>query len=253
MTVRDAWRLAVGTLTALPTAPPSAVTSATAAGAVALAPFALLPLGLGVVLVGVVGSALGLPPLVLGFLAVGLLALGTRVFHWDGLSDTADGLTASYDRERSLQVMKSGTSGPAGVMATVVVAGLQVAGFAALLPSYEGALVAGLVVCLSRLALTLTCRRGVPAARRDGLGQPMAEVVALDMALLGWLAAAAALTALTVVLGFEWWRAPLALALMALVVLALVRRTRQRFGGVTGDVFGAAIELSLATLLISLV
>src|SRR5690606_4995805 len=129
---------------------------ATARGAVLLAPLAVLPLGAAVLAVGVLGRITGPSLLVLAFLAVGVLALGTRVFHWDGLSDTADGLTASYDPERSLQVMKSGTSGPAGVLATVVVAGLQVAGFAALLGSPEGTILAGVLVCLSRLALTLT-------------------------------------------------------------------------------------------------
>ena len=36
------------------------------------------------------------------------------------------------------------------------------------------------------------------------------------------------------------------------VVAVLVRRAVRRFGGVTGDVYGAAIELSLATLLVAL-
>lgn len=250
--MRDAWRLAVGTLTALPTPPPTAVTAATARGAVLLAPLAVVPLGAAVLAVGLLGQFTGLSPLVLGFLALGVLALGTRVFHWDGLSDTADGLTASYDPERSLQVMKSGTSGPAGVLATVVVAGLQVAGFAALLGTLEGAVLAGVLVCLSRLALTLTCRRGVVPARKDGLGQPLAEVVPTPVAVLVWVTAGAVLTALTLWVGLDWWRAALSLTLMVALVLALVAHTRRRFGGVTGDVFGASIELSLAVLLISL-
>ena len=53
-------------------------------------------------------------------------------------------------------------------------------------------------------------------------------------------------------LGLDWWRGPVAVALAALVVAVLVRRCVRRFGGVTGDVFGAAIELSLATMLLAL-
>ena len=90
-----------------------------------LAPLAALPLGLAVGLVVWSGGLLGLPTLAIGLLAVGVLAMGSRAFHVDGLADTADGLTASYDRERSLAVMKSGAAGPAGVAAVVVVLGLQ--------------------------------------------------------------------------------------------------------------------------------
>jgi len=122
----DGWRLSVGTLTALPVRGPATVDRATARSAMLLAPIAVLPLA---VVVGVllwVGGQAGLPVLAVAVLAVGALALGSRALHWDGLSDVADGLTASYDAERSLAVMKSGTAGPAGVVAVVVVAGLQV-------------------------------------------------------------------------------------------------------------------------------
>lgn len=246
----DGWRLAVGTLTALPVAPPTAVTGRTALQAVLLAPVAVLPLAVGVLLVGVLGRETGLTPLALGVLAVAVLALGTRVFHWDGLSDTADGLTASYDRERSLDVMKSGTSGPAGVVATVLVTGLQVAGFAALLPTVRGAVLAALLVCLSRLSLTLTCRRGVPAARRDGLGQPLAEVFPYEATILLWIGALGVVTTVGVWADLHPARAVAAVVAPLVVVLALLRRTGRRFGGVTGDVFGAAVELSLAAALV---
>ena len=43
--VRDGWRLAVGTLTALPTAPPERVDTTTARTAILLAPLAVAPLG----------------------------------------------------------------------------------------------------------------------------------------------------------------------------------------------------------------
>ncbi|QCC78722.1 adenosylcobinamide-GDP ribazoletransferase [Nocardioides daphniae] len=248
--MRDGWRLALGTLTALPTAPPTVVNGASARAAVLLAPLAVLPLGAGVVALGWLGERLLLSGLTLGFLALGWLALTTRILHWDGLSDTADGLTASYDRERALQVMKSGTSGPAGVVATVVVAGLQVAGFAALLTSVRGAVAAGLAVCLSRLALSIACLRGVPPARRDGLGNPMSGVVAPWQAAMLWILWATGATAVA------WWLdLPLAvmtpgMVLAAATVTALVAHCVRRLGGVTGDVFGAGIELALAAALL---
>ena len=47
-------------------------------------------------------------------------------------------------------------------------------------------------------------------------------------------------------------RGPVTVAVAALVVCALTARAVRRFGGVTGDVFGAAIELTLAVLLVGL-
>jgi adenosylcobinamide-GDP ribazoletransferase len=250
--MREAWRLAVGTLTAIPVAAPRTVDAATAGRAMLLAPVAVLPLGVLVALVGWAGERVGLNLLAVGVLAVGALAAGSRAIHWDGLSDTADGLTASYDARRSLEVMKSGTSGPAGVIATVVVAGVQAASLATLFSYGRGAALAGVLVCASRVALAITCLRGVPAARPDGLGLPHAGTVAPLAALVSWL-----VTVVVVSLVASWaylpaWRGALAVVLAGLVVVVLVRRATRRFGGVTGDVFGAAIELALATLLVSL-
>lgn len=226
----DAWRLAVGTLTALPVGPPTRVDRTVARRALLLAPIAVLPLGALVTAVLLLGDLAGLPPLAVAFVAVGALAAGSRALHWDGLSDVADGLTASYDAERSLAVMKSGTSGPAGVVATVVVLGTQAAALAALGTSTRGALLAGALVCLSRCALWIVCCSVVPPARADGLGASFARTVPLPVAVVGGL---------------------LLSAVGGLAVALLVRRTVRRFGGVTGDVFGAAIEIALAVTLLT--
>ncbi|MCW2773267.1 MAG: Adenosylcobinamide-GDP ribazoletransferase [Nocardioides sp.] len=226
----DALRLAVGTLTAVPVRAPTRVDRGTARGAMLLAPLAVLPLGVLVAAIVWAGGAVDLPPLAVAFVAIGALAAGSRALHWDGLSDTADGLTASYDATRSLEVMKSGTSGPAGVVATVVVLGVQVAALTAYVGPATDALLAGALVCLSRCALWIVCCTRVPAARPDGLGVTYTRMIPVPVAVVGGLL-------LSVVGG--------------LVVLLLVRRTTRRFGGVTGDVFGAAIELALATTLLA--
>jgi adenosylcobinamide-GDP ribazoletransferase len=221
--VGDGWRLAVGTLTALPVRSPTRLRPL---AALLLAPLAVLPLAVPAALVL---WWLPVPPLVAGLLVVGLLALGTRALHWDGLSDVADGLTASYDPERSLAVMRTGTSGPAGTLAVVLVAGLQAAALAEYAGGWAGALAAGGLICLSRCALWIVCAAGVPAARPGGLGAAFAGVVPRPLSVLGAVL-------LSVVGG--------------LVVLGLVGRVRARLGGVTGDVMGAAVEVALATTLV---
>ncbi|SDS04983.1 cobalamin-5'-phosphate synthase [Nocardioides scoriae] len=248
----DAWRLAVGTLTVVRVRPPVTVDRRTAGAAVLLAPLAVLPLGVGVAVVLELGDRLSAPPLVAGLLAVAVLVLGTRALHVDGLSDTADGLTASYDRERSLAVMHSGTSGPAGGVAVLLVLGVQAAAFASLVLPSRGPVLAGVLVCLSRCALALACARGVPAARPDGLGTTFAGSVGRPAAVGTWLAAlvVAALVAGWVGPGPLVLRAAAGVLLAAGVVLLVVRRATHRLGGVTGDVLGAAVELCLAALLV---
>ena len=239
-------RLAVGTLTAVPVPAVGRVTPAVASGALLLAPLAVLPLATVVGLLVWAGGHTTLPPLAVAVVALATLAAGSRALHLDGLSDVADGLTASYDPERSLAVMKSGTAGPAGVAAVVLVLGAQAAALATLVGGVREAVVAGAAVCASRAALWITCARPVPSARPDGLGVGFTRRVPTAVAVLGWSGLAAG----------AWfvhpWRGPLAIGLAALVVLLLVLRAVRRFGGVTGDVFGAAIELALATLLLAL-
>ncbi|GAA3822616.1 adenosylcobinamide-GDP ribazoletransferase [Nocardioides panacisoli] len=239
-------RLSVGMLTCVPVRPVLEVRPATALGALLAAPLAAVPLATVVALACWGGAQASLPPLGVAFVALGLLALGSRALHLDGLADVADGLTASYDRERSLAVMKGGTAGPAGAAALVVVLGAQAGALAAYVGDVRSAVLAGLCVCASRAALWIVCASPVPAARPDGLGVTFARRVPLLVAVPGWAALAAVAVLADAV------RGPLAVAAAALVVVVLAWRCTRRFGGVTGDVFGAAIELALATLLLGL-
>lgn len=253
--VLDSGRLAVGTLTVIRIGPPASVDRRVAGGAMILAPFAVVPVGILTAAVAVVGHEMGLPSLVVAFVAVGGIALSNRALHLDGLSDTIDGLAASYDRERSLAVMKSGTAGPAGVVGIVLVLGVQAAALAGLLGRtrwVESALLAGLMVCVSRAALSLCCLQGVPPARHDGLGVTYTQTVTRPAAAVVWLGCGLALVGVGLWAGMPWWRGALTAAVAALVVVLLLARTVARFGGVTGDVFGAAIELCLVAGLVAL-
>jgi adenosylcobinamide-GDP ribazoletransferase len=249
--VNDSWRLAIGTLTALRWKHPTAVDRDVAGRAMLLGPLAVVPLGL---LVGFVcwgGRELELAPLAVALVAVGALALGSRALHLDGLSDVADGLTASYDRERSLEVMKGGTAGPAGVAALVVVLGIQAAALAGVLAAPRGPVVAGVLVCGSRAILSVCCARGVPAARVDGLAVTYAGTVVRTMTVLTWLVVAVVCVDLLDWAGLPWWRGLVVAAAGLLAGAALTYRCVTRFGGVTGDVFGAAIEVTLTAMLVA--
>lgn len=245
----DALRLAFGTLTALRVNAPTRVDASVARTAMLLAPVAALPFASVVLLAHLAVSALQIGPLLAAGLLLAVLALGTRALHWDGLADTTDGLAAGYDRERALTVMRRSDIGPAGVCAVVLVLLVQAAALAALLPSSQGAALAAVGVLASRHTLAWLCRPEIGPARPDGLGAAVAGTVPSWAAasaglLLGSLAALAGLP-----VGLSWYAGPLVVVVAVAAALVLGWRADQRFGGITGDVLGAGVEVGFAAAL----
>lgn len=250
--IRDALRLAVGTLTAVPVPPPRQVDSDVARKAMLLAPFAALPLAALACAVVLAGDVARLPPLLTAVLAVGSLALGTRGMHLDGLADTADGLGASYDRVRALDVMRTGDVGPMGAATLVLVLLGQIAALAGAIAAGHGVFAAAVGVLAGRLVLGVCCLRMVPAARPGGLGAAVAGSTPMWQVGLA-LTIGAALAALGgVVAGLAPWRGVLAVLLALIASGALLWRCVRRLGGITGDVLGACVEAATLGALLTL-
>lgn len=241
---RAGLRLAVGTLTVVPTGDIGPVDRRTAGWAMTLAPVAALPVALGAAAVTWAGTWLDLPPLAVGLCAVATTSLATRAMHLDGLADTVDGLGGGWTRERALEIMHSSDIGPMGVVALVVALGLQATliGSLALLP--WGALLVSVAVMAGRASTVLTCLRGIPSARPTGMGATVAGTVAWPVAAAVQSVSVALLTGVATMAGLPWWQAALAGVFAALGVLWLLRICCRRFGGVSGDVMGASIELA---------
>jgi adenosylcobinamide-GDP ribazoletransferase len=242
--VLDSIRLSLGTLTALPTGRVE-VTPAVARRAMLLAPFAVAPLAAAAVGAGWLARLAGWPQLVSGLLVVAALALGTRALHLDGLADTVDGLGSGRSAEPALAIMRRGDVGPMGVVALVLVSGLQASAAGALLGTGSW-LCLGLVVCGSRLALAVGCARGVPAARSEGLGSAVAGTVPRLGAVAGWFVLAGVLG----VVQASWWFGLMVACAGLLAALALTVHCVRRLGGITGDVLGAGVELTLVVMLL---
>lgn len=254
----DPLRLLFGTLTVVPVKPPRAVDRRVAGRAMMLAPVAGLVLALLVAtpveLAWKVGHG---SALLLSALAVGALAVLTRAMHLDGLADVADGLGSGRRDEAALTIMKQSDIGPFGVATLMIVLLLQVTALSDLIWSGRGfaALVVGLVA--SRAMLPILCGPGFPPASARGLGAAVAGSVTARQRSLGLLLALVLLVGTTGLFDLPGWMSPgrvqaLVLAALVAVVLGVLlgRRAVARFGGTTGDVYGAVIETTFTATLV---
>ncbi|WBB67169.1 adenosylcobinamide-GDP ribazoletransferase [Micromonospora sp. WMMD812] len=243
-------RLALTTFTTLPVRA-GRIDRAVAGTAMTLAP--AVGALLGVVLAGVLLLlAAFAPPLVAAGVTVGAAALLTRGLHLDGLADTVDALGSYRRGSAALEIMKKPDVGPFGVAALVVVLLVQAAALAELAGRSRPAALAAVVVATAagRLGVTLACRRGVPAARPEGLGALVAGTVGRLAPVIG--AAAVALVAVAAVPGRPW-QGPLVVGAALAVAMPLLAHVVRRFGGITGDVLGATVEVVTTLVYLGLV
>ncbi|MGW1134764.1 adenosylcobinamide-GDP ribazoletransferase [Streptomyces griseoluteus] len=250
----DGPRFAFGTLSVIPVRVHRWDRTAARAGMLC-APLTGLAVGLAAAGLGLSLLLLGAGPLLAAVASAAVPAALTRGLHLDGLADTADGLGSGKPAEQALAVMKRSDIGPFGVVTLVLTLLAQVAALAGLYGDSwaRGALGAVVSGAAARLALTLAARTGVPAARPEGLGAAVAGVVPLPGALAAGAAVTLAAGAAGALLGpWEAVRAAAAVPLCLVPAELLLRRCVSRFGGVTGDVFGALAETAATAALLVL-
>ncbi|MFJ4919341.1 adenosylcobinamide-GDP ribazoletransferase [Streptomyces sp. NPDC088725] len=254
MTPTDGPRFAFGTLTALPVRVTRWDREAARAGMLC-APLAGLVVGGFAAGTGLLLLLAGTSPLLAAVGAVAVPAVLTRGLHLDGLADTADGLGSGRPAADALRIMKQSDIGPFGVITLLLVLLAQVAAVAELYGRSPalGAVGVSAAGVVARLALTVACRTGVPPARPDGLGAAVAGTVPLPAA----AAVAALVTLACAAAGASFGpggalRHGLAALAGLLAAWSLLRHCVRRFGGVTGDVFGALAETAATATLIAL-
>ena len=253
MTTSDPIRFAVGTFTRLPVPAPTATTTAVAGRGLALAPLVGAAIGLvsGALLL-VTGVDL-IARLLSATLVVASAAWITRGLHWDGLADVADGLGSGAPAERAREIMGRSDIGPFGVLAlgfTIALQALSLAQLPAGTPALAGWVLA---VTLGRLAAVVACGPWARAARRDGLGATViGSVTPARMVVAGVVTTVVAVAAAGA--GPLPWSTALLWGPLAAVGLALGLGwlARKRFGGSSGDVLGATVELATVAVLLIL-
>jgi adenosylcobinamide-GDP ribazoletransferase len=179
-----------------------------------------------------------LPPALTAVGLVSLTAWVTRGLHLDGLADMADGFGGGRSREDVLRIMREPSIGAFGATTLVLLLTGKVLSLASLIE--RGTAVRYLVVApaLGRWA-TVALGRFLPYARKEGgLGAALTDHVG-SREFLGATVLAAVLSLLV---------GPLPAAAcwggVALVTAGVGRGSWRRIRGVTGDIMGAASELT---------
>jgi adenosylcobinamide-GDP ribazoletransferase len=250
---QPAWRIALSLFTVIPVGGDGELGPGDGARALRWLPAVGLLLGLagaGVVLAAGAVNASG-PGRVLGAaLAVALVGLLTGGLHLDGLADTADGLGSRRSPADALAIMRRSDIGPMGVATLVLVLLIQVMALAAIPRLSLAAAALALAEVTGRVSVVVATES--PPARPGGFGALVAgQTTARDRVL-----SVAALACVVALAGLATGHPGLAVrglitAAMGLLIGGLLQSVaRRRLGGMTGDVFGAILELSATMVLV---
>src|SRR5690242_11813724 len=178
------------------------------------------------------------PGLLTALLTVTMWKIFTGGLHLDGLADCLDGLGGRTPEHRRL-IMRDSRIGTFGAVGLILFLMLEIVALAGLAPDVRWRVLL-VAPALGRATPPLLARLFAPA-RPEGEGATFAAAVERTGAL------AAIVIAVAVAL-LVFWGVGLAVVVAALgVALAAARFLTARFGGLTGDVLGAVVEIAELT------
>lgn len=168
--------------------------------------------------------------------AIGLLCyfVLSGGLHLDGLSDMVDGFLSNAEREKILEIMKDSLIGTFGSLALVTYGILKFALYGSMV---ENTIISiALASFISRISSLYVIRRG-GLARPGGFGSKMKEALTgSKIVFINGL--------LVLILAYFEIRVFIALVVSLLVAEILVRISTKKIGGLTGDIYGATIEIN---------
>jgi adenosylcobinamide-GDP ribazoletransferase len=206
--------------------------------------FPIIGIGIGLLIASIgFGLSFFLEPLIVALLVVASIAIITGIHHTDGLADFADGLMTRGTKEKKRNAMKDLSTGSAGIVSVVLsIVGVIIA--LSLTTGYELFQAILLSEILAKFSMVLMASIGKSAAA--GSNSPFMQIMKDKRR----LAVAGVITIIPLVViggttGLILFGASIG------VTLFLIGLSTRSFGGITGDVLGAANELTrLSSLLI---
>jgi adenosylcobinamide-GDP ribazoletransferase len=183
-------------------------------------------------------------PFVSGFLGsvivIFIFVLLSGGLHLDGLADTVDGLAGGKDRSEILSIMRDSRIGSMGVLALILLILFKVTLLNEIwVKESRRELLEAIILfpMLGRWSLVSAAWLSPYAREEEGIGEAFAGKVRLKE----WLLSTAFTAALTFFI-FKYY-AILFLLVVFLTAMLLIKYSRRRLAGVTGDVLGAINEL----------
>ena len=181
-------------------------------------------------------------PVLRGFIMM-MFTLGlTGGLHLDGLMDTCDAVFSHRDRETRLKILSDTHAGSFAVMGCVIVVLSKTLMFSELLTLNVSAFALAAVPAYSRLGMGFMLN-SLPFAKNDGLAATLGaarkeqDTIFFVVMIIWLLPLGSATPALSFCLCLLFWR----------------RMCLKLFGGITGDLLGAFVEVSEAVMLLGMV
>jgi adenosylcobinamide-GDP ribazoletransferase len=188
-------------------------------------------------------SGLDVPPLLTATLLIAVGAWVTGAMHLDGLADLADGFGGGRTKDDALRIMRDPRVGSFGAIALILVVALKIAALTALIERRIGPAALIAAPTLSRWTV-VALGRWLPYARdEDGLGKAATQSDDLWGFLIATIIAAGVSIAAAGIDALALWVGTIT------AVVCVGRSASRHIGGVTGDVFGATVELTEAAVL----
>ncbi len=166
----------------------------------------------------------------------------TGGLHLDGLADCSDAWVGGLgDKSRSLSIMKDPAAGPIAVIVLVLLLLLKWSALQQLLSSDQALLPLLVAPFLARLSI-LILMLSTPYIRENGLGSAMQQHLPKQVALV----------IIVIALASCIWFFSVYIVLSTLFIVGWIRYLAlQRIQGMTGDVYGACVEIIEAAVLVN--